>query len=648
MVSITDLSIQFWGNTLFENVNLVINKKDCIALTGKNGAGKSTFLKILAGLQQPELGQIATPKEFTMCYLPQELFNTSTLAIKKEVKSALKELVGLENDFETIQNQIINATDYESDSYMNLLDKFQYVQDRLQIIGSHTIDAEIELVLYGLGFNEVSIMQSMHELSGGWRMRVELAKLLLQKPDLLLLDEPTNHLDIEAIDWLENYLQNYHGAIVLISHDRLFLDKLTNKTIEIANQKFTEYACNYSKHLILKQERKEQLTKELKNQEKYIEQTEKLIDQYRYKATKAAFAQQLIKRLDKLDRIEIEEDDVSNLRIQFPNAPHSGKVSATLTGLSKSYDEKIVLNKIDLIINRGEKIAIVGQNGQGKSTLIKLLVNKIEANKGIVEIGYQVSIGYFGQTDADDLDKNKTVFEIIDDVAQGDARLKIRAILGSFLFSSDDIQKKVKVLSGGEKTRLALAKLLLEPYNFLILDEPTNHLDMRSKDLLKKALLQYDGTLLIVSHDRDFLKSLTEKVIELKKGKLNEFLGDIDEYTSKRKLEQKNIIQRPATNSSVTKVVETESEIKISYQEKKEQEKRIRKIKNSITEMESAIEKIESSIQQMEQQLADPLQSDTIIRDIQFMRNYSSAKEKLQTTYANWEIANKELEEIVL
>jgi ATP-binding cassette, subfamily F, member 3 len=628
MVSVSDLTVQFGGTTLFADINVVINKRERVGLTGKNGAGKSTFLKILAGAQEASGGVISTPKEFSMGYLPQELFNYSDLTVQQEVKQSLKELAAVEAKIELLNDYIAHAEDYESQAYMDALDDYQHCMDRLNILGAGNVDSSIEQVLFGLGFNSVSIHFSMNELSGGWRMRVELAKLILQNPDLLLLDEPTNHLDIEAIDWLENHLVTYEGAVVLISHDRMFLDNLTNKTFEIANRVLTEYPCNYSKHIVLKQERKEQLLQKQKNQEKYIETTQKLIDQYKAKASKAAFAQQLMKKLDKLEVVEIDDEDVSNLSFKFPSAPHSGKVSIEAIGLSKSFEQKKVLENIDFLIARGEKIAIVGQNGQGKSTLIKIIVDELQATAGTITLGHMVRIGYFGQTHADDLDKEKTIFETIDEVAVGEVRTRVRNILGSFLFKGDDITKKVKVLSGGEKTRLALAKLLLEPYNFLILDEPTNHLDILSKDLLKKALQTFEGTLLLVSHDRDFLRGITEKVIELKGGKLKEFIGDIDEYLAHRKKENN------FTSIAEAKSTENVTDGKAQYLAKKEQEKELRKLQNAVKKIEEGIERNETKIKAMDEEL---LAKPALFKDPTFTSNYNKLKTELKSYYAQWE-----------
>ncbi len=628
MVSVSDLTVQFGGTTLFADINVVINKRERVGLTGKNGAGKSTFLKILAGAQEASGGVISTPKEFSMGYLPQELFNYSDLTVAQEVKQSLKELAAVEAKIELLNDYIAHAEDYESQAYMDALDDYQHCMDRLNILGANNIDASIEQVLFGLGFNGVSIHFSMNELSGGWRMRVELAKLILQNPDLLLLDEPTNHLDIEAIDWLENHLVTYEGAVVLISHDRMFLDNLTNKTFEIANRVLTEYPCNYSKHIVLKQERKEQLLQKQKNQEKYIETTQKLIDQYKAKASKAAFAQQLMKKLDKLEVVEIDDEDVSNLSFKFPTAPHSGKVSIEAAGLSKSFETKKVLDNIDFLIARGEKIAIVGQNGQGKSTLIKIIVDELQATSGVLTPGHMVRIGYFGQTHADDLDKEKTIFETIDEVAVGEVRTRVRNILGSFLFKGDDITKKVKVLSGGEKTRLALAKLLLEPYNFLILDEPTNHLDILSKDLLKKALKSFEGTLLLVSHDRDFLRGITEKVIELKGGKLKEFIGDIDEYLAHRKKENN------FTSIAEAKSTDSVTDGKAQYLAKKEQEKELRKLQNAVKKIEEGIERNETKIKAMDEEL---LAKPALFKDATFTANYNKLKAELKGYYVQWE-----------
>ena len=628
MISINNLSYYLGDRALYEEASLHIKPKDKIGLIGLNGTGKSTLLRIIMGEYQPDGGSISKSGDCSIGFLNQDhLSYLSDESILSVAMQAFERANQLQVEMDAILHEMeINYRDV-------LIDKLGRVQEEFEALDGYTLQSRAEEILEGLGFTTADLQQPLRLFSGGWRMRVMLAKLLLQKPALLMLDEPTNHLDIEAIDWLENHLVTYEGAVVLISHDRMFLDNLTNKTFEIANRVLTEYPCNYSKHIVLKQERKEQLLQKQKNQEKYIETTQKLIDQYKAKASKAAFAQQLMKKLDKLEVVEIDDEDVSNLSFKFPAAPHSGKVSIEAAGLSKSFETKKVLDNIDFLIARGEKIAIVGQNGQGKSTLIKIIVDELQATSGVLTPGHMVRIGYFGQTHADDLDKEKTIFETIDEVAVGEVRTRVRNILGSFLFKGDDITKKVKVLSGGEKTRLALAKLLLEPYNFLILDEPTNHLDILSKDLLKKALKSFEGTLLLVSHDRDFLRGITEKVIELKGGKLKEFIGDIDEYLAHRKKENN------FTSIAAAKTDDNSSDGKQKYLERKEQEKELRKIKNAVKKIEEGIERNETKIKEYDAQL---LAKPELFNDGAFTASYKKFKTELATYYAQWEeLGNK-------
>ena len=515
MLNLTNISVSFGGRDLYKNISFQINNKDKIGIVGKNGAGKSTLLKLITGDQQPTSGSIQKQNTLTVGYLPQELKVNSSNSILEELLTANHEVFDLNNRLDQINSDLTIRTDYESDSYMKLIDELTELNERLNHLDADNQQKDAELLLKGLGFHQNELNQAYNEFSGGWKMRVELAKLLIQKPEVVLLDEPTNHLDIESIQWLERYLVQYPGIILLISHDKTFLDNITNRTIELANGKAYDYKCNYSNYIILREEEIITQIAAKKNQEKMVKHTQELINKFRAKKNKAAFAQTLIKKLDKVEEIEIDQLESDRIKFQFPDPTHAGKEILKIKSLSKNYDQKIIFNDVDLSISNGDKIALIGKNGMGKSTFIKSIVKDIQYD-GEIELGHQVMIGYFAQDEAQKLDHELSVFETIDEVAVGEVRKKIRQILGSFLFSGDDVEKKVKVLSGGEKTRLSLCKLLLQPNNFLILDEPTNHLDMASKEILKEALLDYKGTLLLVSHDRDFLDGLTEKVYFIK------------------------------------------------------------------------------------------------------------------------------------
>ena len=519
MLLLNNISLNFGGHDLYKNVSMQVKPKDKIGLTGKNGAGKSTLLKLILGAEKPSSGTISITKGFKLGYLPQELDHHSSRSIFNELVSAKKEVVSINNRLDAINLELTTRTDYESTSYLAILDELSELNERLTQLDGDNLNKDAEMLLKGLGFNQNELDRPYNEFSGGWKMRVEIAKLLIQKPDVLLLDEPTNHLDIESIEWLEKYLKSYSGIILLISHDRQFLDNITNRTVEISKSKFYDYNCNYSTYLKQREEELLQQISAKKNQEKYVQHTQQLINKFRAKKNKASFAQSLIKKLEKLEDIEIDTLESGGMKFSFPEPVASGKVALTVKKLTKSYPEKEVLNNIDFSISRGDKISLVGKNGTGKSTLIKSIVKDVSFQGEVIQ-GHNINVGYFAQDETTKLDPNKTVFETIDDVAVGEIRKKIRQILGSFLFSGDDVEKKVKVLSGGEKTRLSLCKLLLEPYNFLILDEPTNHLDIISKEILKEALERYTGTLIIVSHDRDFLDGLTEKVFYIKNKRL--------------------------------------------------------------------------------------------------------------------------------
>lgn len=510
MLSVNEISVHFGGRTLFEEISFLVNKQDRIGLAGRNGAGKSTMLKIIAGEQSPDSGEVTKPNNFTIGYLPQDMTHQPGKTVFEETASAFAEVKELEKKIAYVNDQIATRTDYESDAYMKLIHDLHEYNERINHLGGYSLNADIESTLIGLGFERKDFDRLTDEFSGGWRMRIELAKLLLQKPDLLLLDEPTNHLDIESIRWLEDFLQNYFGAIVMVSHDKTFLDNITTRTIEITMGRIYDYKSNYSKYLLLRKERKEAQIQAAKNQQKYIEKTEALINKFRAKKDKAAFAQSLIKKLDKLEIVEVDEEDTSSIKFKFPPAPRSSRMVVTAEDTKKQYGEKVIFSHVNFRIERGDRVAFVGRNGEGKSTMSKIIIGE-ESFDGVLKVGESVEIGYYAQNQAEILNGEKTILETIDESADGESRKNIRAILGSFLFSGDDVNKYVKVLSGGEKGRLAMCKLLLQPHSLLVLDEPTNHLDMRSKDVLKTALQQYDGTLILVSHDRDFLQGLTNR-----------------------------------------------------------------------------------------------------------------------------------------
>lgn len=644
MITVNNLSIYFSGICLFDNVSFVIADKDRIGLVGKNGAGKSTLLKILSKLQEPETGSIIIPQSQTIGYLAQEMIPSSSMTVVEEALTAFEEVNLLEKKIERLNEEISQRTDYESQEYETLLHLHYEANERLNLIDAANSRAESEKVLLGLGFSHSDFDRKITEFSSGWQMRVELAKILLKKPDVILLDEPTNHLDIESIQWLENFLINYFGAVVLVSHDRTFLDNITKRTIEITAGKIYDYKASYSDYVQLLQQRRETQQSILSNQQRQIAEIEKFVEKFRYKATKAKQVQSRIKLIEKMELETIDEVDTSTIHFQFPKAPHSGKIVVEMKNVDKSYGEKQILKDVNIIIEKGEKIAFVGKNGEGKSTLSKIIVGEIRDYTGEYKEGHQVSIGYFAQNQAALLNPNKTVFETIDEVAVGDIRSKVRNILGSFLFSEDDIDKKVKVLSGGEKSRLALAKLILSPVNLLVLDEPTNHLDMDSKDILKNALIRYDGTLVIVSHDRDFLQGLTNTLYEFRNKHITEFRGDIFEYLEHRKIEDLKELEEGKTPQAQIKENQI-SENKLNYEKSKEAEKELRKIRNRIEKAEKEIENIEKEIAKMDSDLADPMQIEKLSKDQSFYDKYQEKKNLLTKTMQEWETLCLELEE---
>ncbi len=595
MISLDNLSISYGGWTLFDGISFMINPKDRIGLVGKNGAGKTTLLRVITGEQQPTEGAVTINGECTIGYLPQQMRVADTTTLVAETAKAFDEVLRIEADIERLTTEIAARTDYETEAYAELIHRLNDANDRYHILGGDTREADIERTLLGLGFKRTDFERPTREFSGGWRMRIELAKLLLRRPSIFLLDEPTNHLDIESIQWLEEYLKNYNGAVLLISHDRAFLDNVTTRTVELSLGKIYDYKVPYSKYVVLRQERREQQMAAYENQQRMIEKTEEFIEKFRYKPTKSNQVQSRIKQLEKIDRIEVDEEDLSRLNIKFPPAPRSGQIVADIKGVGKAFDSKRVFSDAEFTIERGQKIALVGRNGEGKTTLARMLIGELEPTEGEIKIGANVNIGYYAQNQDDLMDGEFTVFDTLDRVAVGDIRTRLRDILGAFLFRGEDIDKKVKVLSGGERSRLAMARLMLEPYNLLVLDEPTNHMDMRSKDILKNALQKYDGTVVVVSHDREFLDGLVDRIYEFRDGGVREYLGDIWYFLEKRKVESLQDIERhdkPQAKAEES----TNSSGKLSYEQKKEQEKLLRKLRKAVEMVEEELAVVEGEI----------------------------------------------------
>lgn len=644
MLSVNNISVQFNGEFLFENISYIVNKRDRIGLVGKNGAGKTTMLRIISGQLAPESGQIVKPSGFSIGYLPQEMKLRSTKPLLEETFTAFAEANALETKISHYTHQISQREDFESAEYQKLIDDLAFANERYDLIGGDTRQAKAEKVLLGLGFERKDFSKPMSEYSGGWQMRVELAKILLQNPDLLLLDEPTNHLDIESIQWMEGFLADYSGALILISHDRAFLDNVTKRTIEVSNGKIYDYKAAFSDYEILRQERLEQESSVFANQQREIEQIERFITRFRAKATKAKQVQSRIKMLEKMDRIEVDEPDMAGIHFRFNQAPPSGKVVLEAENVSKSYGEKKVLQNLNFLVSRGERIAFVGRNGEGKTTLSRIIIDDLDY-QGNLKKGHNVVIGYYAQNQAEFLDGEKTVFQTLDDIAIGDVRTRIRNILGGFLFQGDEVDKKVKVLSGGEKSRLAIARLLLSPVNVLVLDEPTNHLDMRSKDILKSALLQFDGTVIIVSHDRDFLQSLTTQIFEFRNMKIKEYLGDIYDFINTRNLSNLADLNQIKQKSQAAKN-SGGSDHKVQWEKKKELEKRKRKIGNNIGRIEEDISKLEEKISELETFLADPLQIKDKTQYNKILNDYSALKREMEIKESKWEKLHLELEEL--
>ena len=633
MVSIQNLSMQFTGEDLFTDINFMIREKDRIGLVGKNGAGKTTLIRLLCGLEQPYKGDVIMSDDVTIGYLPQEKNVHSTKTVLDEAMTAFEEYYEIERQLAKLQDELSNREDYESASYQRLCEKMSHLNERLSIMGGHSIEGEAEQILIGLGFDHNDMNRQMNEFSNGWQMRVELAKILLRKPKLLLLDEPTNHLDIESIQWLESFLKNYYGAIFMVSHDRAFLDHITIRTIEISCSKIYDYKCSYSEFIERREERIDIQKAAYDNQQREIKEIEAFIERFRYKATKAKQVQSRVKQLEKMDVVQIDDQDKSAMHFKFPPAPHSGKVTLELNNVSKSYGEKNILNNINLLIPRGEKIAFVGRNGEGKSTLSKIIAGVLDY-EGEVKLGHEVQIGYYAQNQQDMLDPEKTVFETLDDVATGDMRVKVKSLLGAFLFSGEAIDKKVKVLSGGEKARLSLAKMLLFPTNLLILDEPTNHLDMLSKDILKSALIQFDGTLIIVSHDRDFLQGLTNKVYEFKKPNIKEYIGDIYDFLEEKKLKELDDLNKKQKSQPAENKV---SQSKLDYELKKQNDRETKRIEREIKKIEEQIEALENEIAEMDAIMSSPDEHPDVKLDNDWYNLYGEKKNKLQTLMEQWE-----------
>ena len=652
MISIQNLSVEFSAKSLFNNINYVINRRDRIALVGKNGAGKSTMLKIIAGLQNPTSGSVAVPSDTTIGYLPQQMKIADETTLVEEVKKAFSKIDDMQKRLDELNNELASRTDYESAEYQRIIDSVTLLTEHLAMEQSENHEAEMEKTLMGLGFVREDFDRPTSEFSGGWRMRVELAKLLLQHPDVLLLDEPTNHLDIESIQWLEQFLTSKAGAVVLVSHDRAFIDNVTNRTIEISCGKIYDYAVNYSHFVELRKERVEQQMRAFQNQQKQIQETEDFIERFRYKATKSVQVQSRIKQLNKIERIEVDEVDNSHISLRFPPAPRSGDYPLILDNVGKAYGDHQVFDGATFTLKRGEKIAFVGKNGEGKSTLVKCIMGEIPFT-GSLKIGHNVKIGYFAQNQASMLDGELTVFDTIDRVATGDIRTKIRDILGAFMFGGEASDKKVKVLSGGEKTRLAMIKLLLEPVNLLILDEPTNHLDMRTKDILKQAIRDFNGTVIVVSHDREFLDGLVEKVYEFGGGKVKECLGGIYEFLEKKKIaslseleiskDKKPSVEKSASDTASSKKTEPAASgnkevSRLSYAEQKEREKNLRRLKKKVEDAEAEISRLEGTVAEIEKEMAAGEFSDDLCQ------RHAKAQKDLENAMSLWEIASMELE----
>ncbi len=645
MISLEKVSLNFGGFDLLREISFLINQKDRIGLIGKNGAGKTTMLKMISGLVQCSSGMISLPKDITIGYLPQQMLHVDSLSVKEEASLAFEELLKIKESISQLNHDVVVSKHYESAEYLKKLDKLSELNEIYSILGGDNYEAELEQTLIGLGFERSDFNRSTAEFSGGWRMRIELAKLLLKKPDVFLLDEPTNHLDIESIQWLEDFLRNYKGAILLVSHDKAFLDAICERTIEISLGKITDQKMNYSNFMKWKQEQKEIQISAYRNQQKLIDNTEKFIERFRYKATKAVQVQSRIKQLERLDknRIEIEDEDNSSLKINFPPAPHSGREVVKCMNVTKQYDSRIVLENINLTIENGDKVAFVGRNGEGKTTLARIIMQELE-HAGAVQLGHNVKIGYFAQNQAQLLNEELTVLETVDEIAVGEIRTKIRDILGAFLFPGEDVDKKVKVLSGGEKSRLAMIRLMLEPVNFLILDEPTNHLDMRSKDILKNALINFTGTVLIVSHDRDFLDGMVNCIYEFRNKQAKQHLGGIYDFLQKNKIESLKELNTKSINQGSNIKQKGTQENRVSFEEKKKISRNIANMEKQVENTELEIAKLEEEIAVLNKLLAVPENID----DNNFFSKYEQLKTDLGNAMERWEKEHNNLEELKL
>jgi len=640
MISLDNLTVSYGGWTLFDNISFLINPKDRIGLVGKNGAGKTTLLRIITGEQQPTSGAVTINGECTIGYLPQTMRVADTTTLADETAKAFDEALRLEAEIGRLTQEIAERTDFESPAYEELLRRLNDAQDRYHILGGETRDADIEKTLLGLGFKREDFGRATSEFSGGWRMRIELAKLLLRRPSIFLLDEPTNHLDIESIQWLEEYLRNYNGAALLISHDRAFLDNVTNRTVELSLGKIADYKVPYSKYVVLRAERRAQQVAAYENQQRMIEKTEEFIEKFRYKPTKSNQVQSRIKQLERLDRLEIEEEDLATLNIKFLPAPRSGQIVAEIREAGMSFGEKHVFSGANFTIGKGDRIALVGRNGEGKTTLARMLVGQLTPTEGSIRLGANVNIGYYAQNQDDLMDGEFTVYDTLDRVAVGDIRTRLRDILGAFLFRGEDIDKKVKVLSGGERARLAMARMMLEPRNLLVLDEPTNHMDMRSKDILKSAIMKYDGTVVVVSHDREFLDGMVDKVYEFRDGAVKEYLGGIYYFLEKRKVESLQEIERrdaPAAKGAAEKSAAGSG--KRSYEQKKEQEKQVRKLRKAVEAIEAELAGIERRIADYDARFAAATGYDEAD-----YKAYNELKTRYDHFMHEWEKASYELE----
>lgn len=641
MISVEGLKVEFSAKPLFQDVSFVVNDKDRIALVGKNGAGKSTMLKILCGIQKPDAGVVAVPNDTTIGYLPQVMHLTDDTTLREETRKAFADVLKQKERVAKMERELAERTDYESESYMELVEKFSHEHDRFMLLGADNYEAELERTLLGLGFNKTDFERPTSEFSGGWRMRIELAKILLQRPDVLLLDEPTNHLDIESIQWLEQFLVQSAKALVLVSHDRAFINNVTNRTLEISCGRTVDYKVKYDEYLVLRAERREQQLRAYENQQKEIADIKDFIEKFRYKATKAVQVQSRIKQLEKIVPIEIDEVDTSALRLKFPPCLRSGDYPVICNEVQKNYGAHTVFSNVNLTIKRGEKVAFVGKNGEGKSTLVKCIMNEIPFD-GELKVGHNVQIGYFAQNQAQLLDESLSVFETIDNVAKGDIRLRINDILGAFMFGGEASDKKVKVLSGGERTRLAMIKLLLEPVNLLILDEPTNHLDLVSKEVLKEAIKAFDGTAIIVSHDREFLDGLVEKVYEFGEGKVREHLGGIYDFLQSKKIDSLTMLELSKNVSSPEPEPVEKTENKLNYAERKELQKQLNRIEKAIKETEKDIEKYEIRVKELEEILLKPEHAS----DMGLINEYTNITAQLEKANEKWLELSEEKEQI--